>query len=164
MLLAIATAGLCLQCLIARCYFGHYGTPMPTGGAWAWAIISMDGRLCLQLRHYSPMSFVPPTETYLHTYGMAWEVWPWPLKKPASALWLGFYADHVATAWNGLDDYLLAVPDWFLLGVFLILPIRRWRQPRRVPDGHCRQCGYDLRATPTRCPECGTEQPVEPAR
>ena len=53
----------------------------------------------------------------------------------------------------------LVIPCWFGAIIFSLLPLMwcrnrylRWRSPRA---GCCAQCGYDLRVTPNRCPECG---------
>jgi len=53
----------------------------------------------------------------------------------------------------------LYLPHWLLVGATMVAPVWRVRQRvrarRRAAVGHCPRCGYDLRATPDRCPECG---------
>ena len=51
------------------------------------------------------------------------------------------------------------VPCWVVVLLTATLPAAWfWRRMRhRRPPGHCASCGYDLRATPERCPKCGAE-------
>lgn len=55
--------------------------------------------------------------------------------------------------------WLVFLPGAVWWGRRLIL-LKRRRSAAKA--GHCRRCGYDLRASPQRCPECGSfERPAE---
>ena len=62
-------------------------------------------------------------------------------------------------AGDRLTNYGLVFPHWalaLLSGAVAAWGIRRIvRRRRRAQAGRCAACGYDLRATPDRCPECG---------
>src|SRR6185295_3122746 len=59
-----------------------------------------------------------------------------------------------------VDERTLQVPYWMLAAATGALPVLRHyraaRRRRRQAKMCCGACGYDLRATPGRCPECGT--------
>ena len=68
---------------------------------------------------------------------------------------------------NGADvvsDHELTVPFWLVVLPFWSPLLVRWyfsRRARRVERlGRCAKCGFDLRASQDRCPECGTPIPV----
>lgn len=94
-----------------------------------------------------------------------------PQQFPADG-WDDEVADYQAYAWRGFSYegnssgphpyWGVTVPAWFAVLALSLLPAlwvrshgHRRTDVRRKANGCCRTCGYDLRATPNRCPECG---------
>jgi hypothetical protein len=106
------------------------------------------------------------------------------MRDPAAASLKSFVTEHpvasiavlvslICMVWwavnNWLPDYdqfrvnaaiivaIFAYPFW----IPSIIKLDRERKRRR--RGECIQCGYDLRETPDRCPECGNVPKHRPA-
>jgi len=86
---------------------------------------------------------------------------PWITRAPTVLQKLGFFSTRTGIT-DGRDNERwrsLTVPYWSLFSlahlpcVPMILFAFRSRRSRN--QGRCAFCGYDLRATPNRCPECG---------
>ena len=75
---------------------------------------------------------------------------------------IGFGFNHSRGTSDGSPfvETWVIVPLWAVSLVTAVLPAqwlaRRMRLRRRARRGQCLACGYDLRASPERCPECGT--------
>jgi len=85
----------------------------------------------------------------------------WPTTADHQRLGFGFsdYSIVNPNGWATPRSREVRVPLWLPLFLLAVLPATRftawWKLRRRVARGACRNCGYDLRATPERCPECG---------
>jgi hypothetical protein len=95
-----------------------------------------------------------------------------PRRGPWYALGFAFERGSIAFAplHTGPADFppapylILRVPNGFLVAAFAAYPARRaWVARRRRRERFlreqrlCVRCGYDLRASSGRCPECGTD-------
>ena len=108
--------------------------PEPDGSAVAWQRDSL-----------------PPGQSWL--WDTTW--YQFPSEKPTLAERLGFSFLHSLANDDGWEGYHgVSFPLWLPAAAFAALPVARFLQ-RRHRAGHCTACGYDLRATPGRCPECG---------
>ncbi len=93
-------------------------------------------------------------------------VWGWP---PAVWAWKpfsGWQTDWRLFHRRSTSGLLrVGVPLWIptaVVGAALWLmasPLRAYRRRRRLRQGCCQTCGYDLRGSAGGCPECGQRRP-----
>ena len=83
-------------------------------------------------------------------------------KAETFVLWDAVAAMSMASQGGGsssVRSWNLRFPQWPLIAVTALLPAIQQtaerRRPRRLEQLRCIHCGYDLRATPEKCPECG---------
>jgi hypothetical protein len=143
-----------------------------------WQFQSLRGRVCVT--HVAAIGQSPGAADQP---GLAvWEDRPpveWPSDQPTMCLFYGVRNMPEASLSNGFGLAQVrnvsawgpetpprqwrangvAVPYWMPLALFLVSPLvwaATFRRRGRARRGECLRCGYDLRATPDRCPECGT--------
>jgi hypothetical protein len=163
----------CLACLIAwplsfvRVYSFFY-----FGESQAFAVALRSGRLGLSLESGPAVAegarrreIPPPGVWFLQSEdigGLGWN---------RAGVWtsLRFEAVRETTRpHNGFTNVrrAFALPLWFVVMATAPAPaivLRRYLIRLRRPRlGFCPSCGYDLRATPGRCPECGAVPETPP--
>jgi hypothetical protein len=108
-----------------------------------------------------------PTGEHPGSLGIHWTrldpSWFSPRTESSSFRFVRRQADWRADEHAGVRGWETTFPAWFGCLLASMLPafwtsrwFRKRRRRNRLQSGHCVVCGYDLRGSKERCPECGT--------
>jgi hypothetical protein len=122
-----------------------------------WTIGLGNDRGMLSVRRYRVFGDPPDTRTFVdRTPREAFDGEP----AAAGVDWAAATVDRGRPPQSKGHRWHVRVPHWAVAAVLLVPPavwlLRHRASRRRLRLGLCPACGYDLRATPGRCPECGT--------
>jgi hypothetical protein len=124
-------------------------------------ITSVDGGLSVMLtnsRHEEPKPMDDKLLIAKYNNGPV----SYPGRRPFDAVWSTASDPEIGMQ----GQYFIVMPLWFLMLFCLIAPSLYARKflilRRRKRDGLCLACGYDMRATADKCPECAWTPPPAP--
>ena len=179
--MAVASAVLCLATCVLwvrsyqvsdRLYSSHWWLRGLVSNESAWWLLT--GRGGVGIGHRVQAASESPSQIAAFTPLVNHPEYSWKRESPATPLYpkegmgiiqqLGFrYEDDpVPAVFSGVSGYYREwdVPLWLVALLFAAVPVCQLltarKRKRSIGKGRCAKCGYDLRATPDRCPECGT--------
>lgn len=139
----------------------------------------------LLIREYYPRRYPPTDDGSSRVRSPDGWKFKWGHRAPGDkrVIWLAFGLitgnDKYSAGWHwrvldvgmggfrGLDPehqspsraFVVIIPYWILAGIWSVLPLywiwKRYKTRSIRQPGRCSICGYDLRASKGRCPECG---------
>jgi hypothetical protein len=134
----------------------------PSPQRW-WDVTSADGRVCVRQTRASGPYWEGRHAEFTSGALAQLRYSNGPFRWQAAGFGYGSHAVPSGGANVTLTAHVYQVPHAFVAAVFAAVPVRwlhgalRHRSRRvRMAAGLCAGCGYDLQATPDRCPECGT--------
>lgn len=163
--------------------FQHDGWPAPTlqrdtmvelgvsGGQLVLDTRTVDTDYSnLSERGLTPQAFERAYREIGRGTNLRWRSWEHGARVAGAVL--GFGAEHItipqaARQGGAVDDRRWSMPVALPIALLCVSPalwfLRTHRRERRSRLGLCLCCGYDLRASKDRCPECGTAIPAQTA-
>ncbi len=158
--------------LYFQCWFGVLSFSMPATSSSQLTIASRQGscivRLCTDVssRVYvlNTQAYMPELRTdHRAVQEVHWlpefvraaiPAYEWREGRPVGRLRFPTLANAFYPA---ISVRAIQCPYWLLLLIPVVtMVVKATLKDRRMRCSRCEHCGYDLRATPQRCPECGT--------